>query len=195
VMSPPVGRRAPIRSRAAPTVAPRRAAAPIDWSRSRHEAATIKSGQIGRRTRREHHSLILTAIKCATHSGSTVGRKIRGPAYPRPIPMGFHAFHKPDFPPSQIRLCVAGFMTRFVLHDIQVEARARDKKERGQRLFGLSLFSVSPYAREVPSTVNSGQVRLTCRDDEGCAPLPGRSLPQCKNPPMVHPDLGIAETA
>jgi hypothetical protein len=28
--------------------------------------------------------------------------------------MGFHAFHKPDFPPSQIRLCVAGFMTRFV---------------------------------------------------------------------------------
>jgi hypothetical protein len=23
--------------------------------------------------------------------------------------MGFHAFHKPDFPPSQIRLCVAGF--------------------------------------------------------------------------------------
>src|SRR5215217_4977031 len=53
------------------------------------------------------------AIKCATHSGSTVGRKIRSPAYPRPIPMGFHAFHKPDFPPSQIRLCVAGFMTRF----------------------------------------------------------------------------------
>jgi hypothetical protein len=135
------------------------------------------------------------AIKCATHSGSTVGRKIRSPAYPRPMPMGFHAFHKPDSPPSQIRLCVAGFMTRFVLHDIQVEARARDKKERGQRLFGLSLFSVSPYAREVPSTVNSGQVRLTCRDDEGCAPLPGRSLPQCKNLPMVHPDPGIAETA
>jgi hypothetical protein len=53
------------------------------------------------------------AIKCATHSGSTVGRKIRSPAYPRPTPMGFHAFHKPEFPPSQIRLCVAGFMTRF----------------------------------------------------------------------------------
>src|SRR5829696_10540579 len=53
------------------------------------------------------------AIKCATHSGSTVGRKIRSPAYPRPMPMGFHAFHKPDSPPSQIRLCVAGFMTRF----------------------------------------------------------------------------------
>jgi hypothetical protein len=24
--------------------------------------------------------------------------------------LGFHACHKPDFPPSQIRLCVAGFM-------------------------------------------------------------------------------------
>src|SRR5829696_4219635 len=62
--------------------------------------------------RSEVHTADL-AIKCATHSGSTVGRKIRSPAYPRPIPMGFHAFHKPDFPPSQIRLCVAGFMTRF----------------------------------------------------------------------------------
>src|SRR5918995_4492047 len=82
-----------------------------------------------------------------------------------------------------------------LLHDIQVEARTRDKKERGQRLFGLSLFSVSPYARVVPSTVNSWQVRLTCRDDEGCAPLPDQSLPQCKNPPMVHPVLRIGETA
>jgi hypothetical protein len=27
--------------------------------------------------------------------------------------MGFHAFHEPDSPPSQIRQCVAGFMTRF----------------------------------------------------------------------------------
>ena len=53
------------------------------------------------------------AIKCATHSGSNVGRKIWGRVCPRPIPLGFHAFHKPDFPPSQIRLCVAGFMTRF----------------------------------------------------------------------------------
>src|SRR5215217_7261854 len=53
------------------------------------------------------------AIKCATHSGSNVGRKIWGRVCPRPIPLGFHAFHKPDFPPSQISLCVAGFMTRF----------------------------------------------------------------------------------
>ena len=53
------------------------------------------------------------AIKCATHSGSNVGRKIWGRVCPRPIPLGFHAFHKPDFPPCQIRLCVAGFMTRF----------------------------------------------------------------------------------
>src|SRR5215212_9554428 len=53
------------------------------------------------------------AIKCATHSGSAVGRKIRDRVCPRPIPIGFHAFHEPDFPPSQIRLCVAGFMTRF----------------------------------------------------------------------------------
>ena len=50
-----------MRSRTAPTVAPRRAAGPIDWSRSRHEMATNNSGQIGWRTRREHHSLILTA--------------------------------------------------------------------------------------------------------------------------------------
>jgi hypothetical protein len=27
------------------------------------------------------------AIKCATHSGITVGREIRSPAYPRPIPL------------------------------------------------------------------------------------------------------------
>jgi hypothetical protein len=31
--------------------------------------------------------------------------------------MGFRAFHEPDFPPSQIRLCVAGFMTRFASSD------------------------------------------------------------------------------
>src|SRR5215216_3815944 len=55
------------------------------------------------------------AIKCAAHSGSNVGRKIWGRVCPRPIPLGFHACHKPDFPPSQIRLCVAGFMARFVL--------------------------------------------------------------------------------
>ena len=53
------------------------------------------------------------AIKCATHSGSYVGRKIWGRVCLRPIPLGFHAFHKPDFPPAQIHLCVAGFMTRF----------------------------------------------------------------------------------
>src|SRR5688572_1567528 len=53
------------------------------------------------------------AIKCATHSGRNVGRKIWDRVCPRPIPLGFHAFHKPDFPPSQIRLCVAGFMARF----------------------------------------------------------------------------------
>src|SRR5215207_9209622 len=53
------------------------------------------------------------AFKCATHSGSNVGGKIRGRVRLRPTPTVFHAFHGPDFPPSQIRLCVAGFMTRF----------------------------------------------------------------------------------
>jgi hypothetical protein len=38
------------------------------------------------------------AIKCATHSGSTVGRKIRGPAYPRPIPNGISRFSQARFP-------------------------------------------------------------------------------------------------
>src|SRR5215208_3943089 len=39
------------------------------------------------------------AIKCATDSRSNGGRSARGRAYPKPIPIGFHAFHKPDFPP------------------------------------------------------------------------------------------------
>src|SRR5215213_7747351 len=47
----------------------------------------------------------------------------------------------------------------------------------------------------VHSVVNSGQAQPTCTDDEGCVPLPDRSPLQCKNPPMVYPDLGIAETA
>ena len=33
--------------------------------------------------------------------------------------MGFHAFHEPDSPPSQIRQCVAGFMTRFAPTSVQ----------------------------------------------------------------------------
>src|SRR5215211_5408032 len=52
-------------------------------------------------------------INSATHSGSNGGRKIRGRVCPRPIATGSHAFHKPGFPPSSIRLCVAEFMTRF----------------------------------------------------------------------------------
>jgi hypothetical protein len=62
-------------------------------------------------------------------------------------------------------------------------------------LFGVSFSSVKRYASIVPSIVNLGQGRLTCTDDEGCAPLPDQSPLQCKNPPMVHLDLGIAETA
>src|SRR5215211_3241028 len=53
------------------------------------------------------------AIKCATHSGSIVDRKTGGRACPKPIPMGFHAFHKLHSPPYQTRLCVAEFMTKF----------------------------------------------------------------------------------
>ena len=55
-----------MRSRATLTVAPRRTASPIDWSRSRHEVATKNTGQIGWRTRRVHHSLILTATDMFT---------------------------------------------------------------------------------------------------------------------------------
>jgi hypothetical protein len=68
-------------------------------------------------------------------------------------------------------------------------------QSEGTYLFGVGLSSVSPYARVVPSIVNLRQGRPTYTDDEGCAPLPGRSLLQCKNPPMVHPHLGIAEIA
>src|SRR5215212_3688788 len=63
------------------------------------------------------------AIKCATHSGSNVGRKIWDRVWPRPIPLGFHAFHKPDFPPSQIRLCVAWFMARFAPYRLDLVAQ------------------------------------------------------------------------
>src|SRR5215217_8033423 len=70
------------------------------------------------------------AIKCAAHSGSNVGRKIWGRVCPRPIPLGFHACHKPDFPPSQIRLCVAGFMARFARR-CRVQRRARAGGGRG----------------------------------------------------------------
>src|SRR5215203_3911134 len=38
------------------------------------------------------------AIKCATHSGSKVGRKIWDRVWPRPIPLGFHAFSQARFP-------------------------------------------------------------------------------------------------
>ena len=53
-------------------------------------------------------------IKCATHSRSNGGRKIRGRACPKPIPTGFHAFHGPDFLPRKVRLCVPEFMARSV---------------------------------------------------------------------------------
>ena len=50
-----------MRPRVPPTSAPRRDPGPIDWSRSRHEAAT-NPGQIGRWTRRKRRGRILTAI-------------------------------------------------------------------------------------------------------------------------------------
>ena len=46
-------------------VAPRRAAVPADWSRSRHKAAN-NSGQVGRRSRRKRRDHLLTAIYCPT---------------------------------------------------------------------------------------------------------------------------------
>jgi hypothetical protein len=69
------------------------------------------------------------------------------------------------------------------------------KQSEATYLFGVGFSSVKRYPRMVPSIVNLGQGQLRCTDDEGCAPLPDQSLLQCKNPPMVHPDLGIAETA
>ncbi len=69
------------------------------------------------------------------------------------------------------------------------------KKCAAAYLFGVSLSSVKRYARMVPFIFNARQGQPTCRDDEDCAPLPVQSPLQCKNPPMVHPDLRIAETA
>jgi len=55
--------------------------------------------------------------------------------------MGFYAFHKTDFPPSQIRLCVAGFMTRFVWGTSSGEedaAGVRGDSDDGFGVFGHS---------------------------------------------------------
>jgi hypothetical protein len=38
----------------------------------------------------------------------------RGRAYPKPIPTRFHPFPRPESPPREVRLCVAGFMMGFV---------------------------------------------------------------------------------
>ncbi len=56
-----------MRSRATLTVAPRRAALPIDWSRSRHAVATKNTGQIGQQTRRVHRSLFSQPWKHYTY--------------------------------------------------------------------------------------------------------------------------------
>jgi hypothetical protein len=60
-----------------------------------------------------------------------------------PIRMGFHTFHEPDFPPSQIRPCVAGFMTRSAAGAIEMMG----VKERSFRpLPDLSLEGLVPRA-------------------------------------------------
>src|SRR5215212_6916078 len=70
------------------------------------------------------------------------------------------------------------------------------KKSEATYLFGVSISSLKRYVRAWSTyVVSSGQARQTCKDDEGCAPLPDRSLLQCKNQPMGLPDPGIAETA
>jgi hypothetical protein len=75
-------------------------------------------------------------IKCATHSRSNGGRKIRGQACPKPTPTGFHAFHGPDFLPRQVRLCVPEFMARS--DTIRVELDLRDES-------GVSTVSAAFY--------------------------------------------------
>src|SRR5919107_769816 len=71
--------------------------------------------------------------------------------------------------------------------------RIDKKTTAGETHSGLS--SIKRYARMVPSIVNLGQGRPTCRDGEDCAPPPDRSLPKCNNPPMVLPRQQFAETA
>src|SRR5919202_6114682 len=46
-------------------------------------------------------------------AGVTLAEKIRAECARDRYLRFFHAFHGPDFPPSRVRLCAAGFMTRF----------------------------------------------------------------------------------
>src|SRR5215207_10272750 len=69
------------------------------------------------------------------------------------------------------------------------------KQSEATYLFGVNISSVKRYASTAPSIVNLEQARLTCRDDEGCAPLPDQSLPKCSNLPMARPRQQFAETA
>ena len=87
------------------------------------------------------------------------------------------------------------FMESLLPHR-EVETIGQGMKEsEATHLFGASFSSIKRYASVAPFIVNLGQGRQMCRDDEGCAPLPDRSLLQRKNLPTVHPDLGIGETA
>src|SRR5918995_2904947 len=77
-----------------------------------------------------------------------------------------------------------------------VEVVGRGMKKRGhQHVRGEPLLRQTRYARMVPSIVTVGQGRPTCRDGEGCAPLPDQSLPKYSNLPMVLPRQQFAETA
>src|SRR5215218_6935501 len=71
--------------------------------------------------------------------------------------------------------------------DRRSRRKARHEKERSCPSVRGEPLLLKRYARMVPFIVNLGQGQPTCRDDEGCAPLPYRSPPKCKNQPMAHP--------
>ena len=68
--------------------------------------------------------------------------------------MGFHAFHKPDFPPSQIRLCVAGFMTRYSTH--------LEVNKAGTALPSLRLLALANRVEGRPRYIDSEGARKDC---------------------------------
>jgi hypothetical protein len=54
------------------------------------------------------------AIKCATHSRSNDGGSFSGSSVPEADTYEVSPFPRPESPPREVRLCVAGFMMGFV---------------------------------------------------------------------------------
>jgi hypothetical protein len=85
----------------------------------------------------------------------------------------------------------SGILFRRPPENVSRSRGTKGEEDKAAYLFGVSFFHQA-LRQDGPFILNTGQGQLTCKDDEGCAPLPDRSLPQCKNLPTVHPHLGIA---